>query len=141
LRNPNASSEEINTAINIASLTKLLQQNPDGINMPIAEQGKGLSGGQKQSFALARSFVGNPKIILLDEPTSEMDHTSEAQFIKTAPAYLKDKTLLLITHKHSLLTLVDRIIILQQGKIILDGPKENVLKHLQTLNQPNMGEK
>jgi ATP-binding cassette subfamily C protein LapB len=141
LRHPNASEQEIQTAINIASLVNLLQQHPDGINMPIAEQGKGLSGGQKQSFALARSFVGDPKIVLLDEPTSEMDHTAEAQFIKKAPEYLKNKTLLLVTHKHSLLQLVNRIIILQNGKILLDGAKEDVLKQLQASSQTQPGER
>jgi len=89
-----------------------------------------LSGGQRQSVAIARSLLLDPPIILLDEPTSHMDNSSEAAFKRRIDATLQGKTLLLVTHRSSLLSLVDRLLIIDNGKIVADGPKDEVLKAL-----------
>jgi len=100
---------------------------PDGYNMRLAERGEGLSGGQRQAIAIARALVSRPSIIVMDEPTSSMDSNSERQLIDRMKTELKDSTLLVITHKANLLEMVDRVIVIDQGKVVADGPKEIVL--------------
>ncbi len=98
--------------------------------MPVGERGSFLSGGQKQAIAIARSILLPYPIVLLDEPTSSMDMSTESRFINNIRKYQQNKTVLLVTHKTSLLRLVDRIIVLEDGKIVLDGKKEIVLSKL-----------
>lgn len=131
LKHPDAPVENIQRAIDVSGAARIFSRHPDGINMKIAEQGKGLSGGQVQSIALARTLVGDPKILLLDEPTSEMDQLSEQEFIQKMPAYLEGRTLIMVTHKQSLLRIVDRIIVLHNGKVLMDGAKNEVLGKIQ----------
>ncbi len=106
-------------------------KHPRGYEMPIGEQGYGLSGGQKQSVGIARALLRDSSIIVMDEPTNAMDQMSEANIIKVFKNELKDKTLILSTQKLSLLEAVDRVIVMHEGKIYLDGPKLSVLKQLQ----------
>ena len=89
-----------------------------------------LSGGQRQSVVIARSLLLDPPIILMDEPTSGMDNSTEAMFKTRLGKAMAGKTLLLVTHRSSLLSLVDRLIILDNGKIVADGKKEEVLEAL-----------
>src|SRR3546814_10463815 len=89
-----------------------------------------LAGCQRQSVAIARSMLLDPPIILLDEPTSHMDNSSEAAFKKRIGEALQGKTLFLVTHRSSLLSLIDRLLILDNGKIVADGPTEDVLTAL-----------
>ena len=89
----------------------------------LAERGEGLSGGQRQSIALARAVIDNPPILLLDEPTSAMDVQTETDVVARLKAALGGSTLVLITHRPSLLELVDRVIVIEQGAVVLDGPK------------------
>jgi ATP-binding cassette subfamily C protein LapB len=91
--------------------------------MMLAERGEGLSGGQKQAIALARALVGRPPILLMDEPTSAMDVQNEAEVIARLKTELADRTLVIVTHRTSLLDLVDRVIVVDQGRIVADGPK------------------
>ena len=98
-----------------------------GYDLIIGERGEGLSGGERQAITLARALISNPKILIMDEPTNSMDKQTETQFIKRMKAVSDDKTLIVVTHKMALLTLVDRIIIIDNGKIVADGPKEKVL--------------
>ncbi|MBS0358489.1 MAG: type I secretion system permease/ATPase [Proteobacteria bacterium] len=125
---PWATDAAILQAAQIAGLDQVVNRHPLGFDMPVGERGETFSGGQRQSVTIARAVVSNPSILLLDEPTSAMDDRSEQELIGRLKQYLTDKTLLLITHRLSLLTLVDRIIVLDHGKIIMDGPKEEVLK-------------
>jgi ATP-binding cassette subfamily C protein LapB len=90
----------------------------------------GLSGGQRQAIVIARAMLLDPPIILLDEPTSCMDNSTEAVFKNRLSQVLPGKTLLLVTHRSSLLSLVDRLIIVDGGKIVADGPKDEVLTAL-----------
>jgi ATP-binding cassette subfamily C protein LapB len=101
-----------------------------GVDMPIGEQGKGLSGGQKQSVAIARAVVNQPAIFLFDELSAAMDNQTEQEVIQNIKELTKDKTLILSTHRSSLLTLVDRIVVMDAGKIVADGPKEKVMDAL-----------
>ena len=117
-------------AATIAGVTDFLKSHPHGFDLQVGERGMGLSGGQRQAITLARALLLDPSIILLDEPTSSMDNSSEAAFKRRLGEVLGKKTLVLITHRSSLLPLVDRILILDQGKIVADGPREDVLNAL-----------
>jgi ATP-binding cassette subfamily C protein LapB len=98
--------------------------------MQVGEGGRYLSGGQRQAIAIARSMLMNPPIILLDEPTSHMDNSTENAFKVRLGEALPGKTLLLVTHRNSMLSLVDRLIVVDGGKIVADGPKSVVLDAL-----------
>lgn len=108
-----------------------------GIDLPISEGGKGLSGGQKQLVAFTRLVLTNPSIWLLDEPTASMDNAQEQQCIQVIAQALQQggKTLILSTHKTSLLNLVDRIIIMANNQIVMDGPKQAILAQLQKMKK------
>lgn len=117
-------------AATLAGVHEFARRHPSGYNMQVGERGMNLSGGQRQAVALARSLLLDPPILLMDEPTSSMDNTSEDLIKKALTPMVSNKTLLLVTHRASLLTLVDRLIILDNGKIIADGPKESVMNAL-----------
>lgn len=120
-------------AAEIAGVTSFTNNHPKGFDRQVGEKGAELSGGQRQSVALARALVMSPNIILLDEPTSAMDDSNEKQIKNRLNNYLSDNhTLILITHKISMLELVNRIIVLENGKVIADGSKEAVLNALRT---------
>jgi ATP-binding cassette subfamily C protein LapB len=98
--------------------------------MLIGERGESLSGGQKQSVAIARAVIADPPMLLLDEPTASMDQSSENEIKRRITEYAKGRTLLVVTHRTSLLDLVNRVIIMDGGKVVADGPKEQVIKAL-----------
>src|SRR5690606_27205142 len=98
-------------------------RHPSGYDLMLAERGEGLSGGQKQAITLARALVGQPPVMLLDEPTSALDVQNEAAVIGRLKPALADRTLVIVTHRTSLLDLVDRVIVLDQGRVVADGPK------------------
>jgi ATP-binding cassette subfamily C protein LapB len=125
---PQADDAMILGAAELAGVHDFISRHPLGYDLVVGEGGGTLSGGQKQSIALARALLPNPRILLLDEPTSAMDLNSERRFIGRLKTVIEDKTLVLITHRTSLLSLVDRIIILGNGKVVADGPREEVLK-------------
>lgn len=119
--------EEIN---HISGVDLILQQSGEGLDMEIEENGENLSGGQRQSIAMARALVTKPNILLFDEPTTGMDMMLEQHIKKTLSQYLKNRTLLMITHRTSLMSLIDRIILLDNGRRIADGPRDDVLAKL-----------
>jgi ATP-binding cassette subfamily C protein LapB len=110
-------------AAQVAGVDSFVARHPQGYDMLLAERGEGLSGGQRQSIALARAVIDSPPILLLDEPTSAMDVQTETDVVARLKAALGDSTLVLITHRPSLLKLVDRVIVIDQGAVVLDGPK------------------
>ncbi|MGR8919088.1 MAG: type I secretion system permease/ATPase [Gammaproteobacteria bacterium] len=130
LGNPQADDTAVLEAARLAGLQGLIAGHPDGLQRLVGERGEGLSGGQRQAVANARAFLLEPRILMLDEPTSAMDHNAEASFIAAAREFLADRTLLLVTHKPSMLELVERIIVLDAGRLVLDGPRDDVLKEL-----------
>lgn len=115
----------------ICGLDQFVNKLPLGFDTLVGEQGSWLSGGQRQSIALGRSLLLNEPILILDEPTNSMDNTTEAIIRKRLFDYSRDKTLILVTHKAPMLTLVERLIVVDEGRIVMDGPKEKVLQALQ----------
>ncbi len=130
LGEPNASDDEILAAARVVGIDDWIRRQPNGLDRRVGENGEGLSGGQRQSVALARIFLRCPQILLLDEPTAAFDHNAEQLFIANMQNYLQGRTLLLVTHKPALLSLVDRIIVLDDGRVVADGPRDQVLQAL-----------
>ncbi len=126
----NASDEDILNASKVAGVHDFLGKHDSGYDLIVGERGEGLSGGERQSVTLARAILTNPNIMILDEPTNSMDGQTEEVFKRRIKDIVKDKTLILVTHRPSVLSLVDRLIVMDDGKIIADGPKEEVLKAL-----------
>jgi ATP-binding cassette subfamily C protein LapB len=126
--NPNATDKEMIAAAKISNVDEIASNLPDGYETLISEGGKQLSGGQRQAICIARAFVGDPKIIIMDEPSSSMDSGSEQQLLEALKEKLVNKTLILITHRGTLLSLVSRVVVFDQGRILADGPKEKVLQ-------------
>ena len=124
------SDAEILEAVRLSGLTEFVNSHPMGLAMPVGERGHLLSGGQRQCVAIARALLSDPSILLMDEPTGSMDHSSEEEFKRNIAEYSQGKTLLVITHRTSLLELVKRIIVIDGGKIVADGPKEQVVEAL-----------
>ncbi|MGP7735657.1 type I secretion system permease/ATPase [Oceanimonas smirnovii] len=117
-------------AASIAGLEPLIGSQAQGWSLPVGENGLALSGGQRQAVALARALAGEAPVLLLDEPTSAMDSLMEQNVTQGLTDYCRERTLLLITHRTSLLGLVDRLIVMDKGQIIADGPKAQVLDAL-----------
>lgn len=99
--------------------------------MPLGENGLGLSGGQKQLVALARMTIKDPRVVLLDEPTSDLDQGSEEMVLQALAHWMSNRTLLVVTHRPQVLKLVNRVIVMDNGKIVMDGPRDDVLARLQ----------
>lgn len=112
-------------------LLPLVQRHPKGLDMPLGENGLGLSGGQKQLVALARMTIKEPRVVLLDEPTSDLDQGSEDMVLNALAGWLGNRTLVVVTHRPQVLQLVSRIIVMDNGKIVMDGPRDEVLARLQ----------
>jgi ATP-binding cassette subfamily C protein LapB len=127
---PGASDAELLAAAEAAGAMAWITQLPLGFDTQLGERGQGLSGGQRRSLALARALAGAPPVILLDEPTSEMDGRTEQIIIERLRTFSAGRTMLLVTHKHTLLPLVDRLIIMDRGRVHLDGSKAEVLEKL-----------
>lgn len=124
------SDEMLLESVRLSGLSEFVNQHPSGLSMPVGEYGQLLSGGQRQSVTIARALLNDPSILLFDEPTGAMDHTSEEEFKKNIAQFAQRKTMLIITHRTSLLELVNRIIVIDAGKIVADGPKEQVVEAL-----------
>lgn len=124
------SDEHMLEVATITGVTELARQHPQGFDRPVGERGQLLSGGQRQMVLLARALLLDPPILLLDEPTSSMDNTSEDALRQRLVEWSKGKTLLLITHRASMLALVDRLVVLDNGHVVADGPKEAVIDAL-----------
>ncbi|MEC9412664.1 MAG: type I secretion system permease/ATPase [Pseudomonadota bacterium] len=127
---PFAEDHEVLKAADIAGVTEFVNRHPSGFDMQVGERGEGLSGGQRQSVAVARALLLDSPVIMLDEPTNAMDNSTEERFKAKLAENIENKTLLLVTHKASLLSLVDRVIVMDQGHIVADGPREQILTAL-----------
>lgn len=127
---PQATEEEILAASKAAGVHDFIARHPMGYDAQVGERGDGLSGGQKQCVALARALITNPTILLADEPTNDMDTQAEMNFAQQMHDLSKDKTLILITHRQHLLKLVDRLLVFEVGKLIADGPRDEIIAAL-----------
>ncbi|HEY9097964.1 MAG TPA: type I secretion system permease/ATPase [Thiobacillus sp.] len=117
-------------AAQVGGIIEFVNSHPKGFDMTIGERGESLSGGQRQAVAIARAVINDPPILLMDEPTGSMDHSSEEEIKQQLRTYATGKTMIVITHRTSLLDLVDRIIVVDSGKIVADGPKAQVVEAL-----------
>lgn len=122
--------EQIVRAAELAGVSSFVNRHPLGFDMPVGEHGSKLSGGQRQAVALARALVQDAPILLMDEPTGSMDNSSEEHIKRELAGVVEGKTLVLITHRASLLDLVERVVVVDAGKIVADGPKAQVLDAL-----------
>ena len=132
---PEATAEEFLRVLRLTGLDHIAGAHPRGINLPIGEMGEGVSGGQRQLISLARTLLSRPRLLLMDEPTSAMDSQTEAVFLDHLKRAMEGQTLVVVTHRPSVLSLVDRVIVVDGGKIVVDGPKANVMAAL--ANTPN----
>ena len=122
--------DEMLRAAKLSGAHGFMSQITNGYDRRLADRGEGLSGGQRQSIALARALAGRPQVVLLDEPSSQMDAQTESQVLGRLEEELESRTVLIVTHRPPFLKLVDRIILLDKGKIVADGPKEQVMELL-----------
>ncbi|WP_349502171.1 type I secretion system permease/ATPase [Corticimicrobacter sp.] len=127
---PFAASTDMLHVAGVAGVDEFVSQHPQGYDMMIGERGDSLSGGQRQAVGIARALINDPPILLLDEPSSNMDNQSEANLKARLLDAGKDKTVFLVTHRTALLEMVDRLIVVDQGRIVADGPKQQVMDAL-----------
>ena len=129
---PFADDQDVIAAAEVAGVTEFANRNPRGFDMLIGERGESLSGGQRQAVGIARAVLNDAPILLLDEPSSAMDHQSEDILKARLRRFTTSKTVILVTHRTSLLELVDRLIVIDNGQIMADGPKAQVVEALQS---------
>jgi len=130
-RATHASDAAMIRAAQISGTAEFIKKHPKGYEMPIGERGQGLSGGQKQSIGIARAFLVESPIMLMDEPSNAMDQITEAKLLTSLKRNLQNKTSLIVTQKMTILKIVDRVIVMNDGRIFVDAPKEDALKKLQ----------
>ena len=129
---PFADDQDILAAAEIAGVTEFANRHPKGFDMTIGERGESLSGGQRQAVGIARAVLNDSPMLLLDEPSSAMDHQSEDALKSRLRRFATGKTMILVTHRTSLLELIDRLIVIDNGQIVADGPKAQVVEALQS---------
>jgi len=122
-----ATDEAIFGALTVSGGADFIRRLPLGLDHPVMEGGVGLSGGQRQSLLLARMLLRDPNIVLLDEPTAALDDHTEKAFIERLGAWLNGRTLVVATHRAAILALVDRVLVLKEGQLVMDSPKERAL--------------
>ncbi len=127
LGKPDATIEEIKEAARIAKIDNFIESLPLGYETLVGEKGVTLSGGQRQRIAIARALVGNPKILLLDDPVSNLDAETEKALVEDLKGILQDKTAIIVTQRPSLVNIADRIIVLEDGRIVEEGAHEKLL--------------
>ena len=130
LGRPGIDDEEMLRASQLSGTHSFMGQIANGYDLRLADRGEGLSGGQRQSIAIARALAGRPAVLVFDEPTSAMDSQTETALINRLQEELKGRTLVVITHRPPLLQLVSRILVIEKGKVAADGPRDDVLRQL-----------
>lgn len=130
LAHPQAEDEDVIRAAEFANLGEFVNAHPKGFDMIIGERGESLSGGQRKAIGLARAMVHDPQVLLLDEPTGSMDHSTETWVNQQIQARGEGKTILVATHRTSVLSWVDRIIVIDNAQVVADGPRDTVARAL-----------
>ena len=136
-----ASDMAVLKAAELSGVLEFLKDSPAGLDTQVGERGEALSGGQRQAVAIARSLLYDPPILVLDEPTASMDPASENRLRKRLHHLCANKTTILITHKGAMLSLVDKLILLDRGRIVAFGPKDDVIRKLQAREYGTAAEK
>jgi ATP-binding cassette subfamily C protein LapB len=134
-KNLQVDDERLLQAAYLSGVDLFVNQLPEGFDTQVGESGGFLSGGQRQAIALARALLLDEPILILDEPTNSFDNTTESVVKKRLFEYSRDKTLLLVTHKAPMLQLVERLVVIDEGRIVMDGPRDEVLQSLK--GKPN----
>ena len=129
---PYADDSAIVAAAEVGGLTQFVNRHPKGFDMLIGERGESLSGGQRQEVAIARAVLMDPPVLFFDEPTSAMDFSTEHGFKERLKRFAAHKTMVIVTHRTSLIDLATRIIVVDDGRIVADGPREQVVEALQS---------
>jgi len=129
---PFADDTAIVAAAEVAGLHDFVNRHPRGFDMAVGERGESLSGGQRQAVGIARAVLHNAPLLLLDEPSSAMDFSTEAHVTQRLSLFAQGKTVLLVTHRTSLLSLVDRVIVIDNGRVVADGPRDRIMQALQS---------
>jgi ATP-binding cassette subfamily C protein LapB len=127
---PHATDEEVLKVSEITGVHDFVRRHPMGYDAPVGERGEGLSGGQRQSVALARTLIMDTPVLILDEPTNAMDSGTEDAILRNLEKMISDKTFILVTHKPALLKLINRLIVMDGGRVAMDGPRDAVLQAL-----------
>ena len=127
---PFADDNAVREAAEVACMSEFVSRHPRGFDMPVGERGDSLSGGQRQCVGLARAVLHNSPILLLDEPPSAMDFSTEAQVTQRIGACAAHKTVVLVTHRTSMLAMVNRVIVIDGGKVVADGPRDRIMEAL-----------
>ena len=130
LERPFVDDGEMLRAAQVSGTDQFVSRISNGYDLKLVDRGEGLSGGQRQSIAIARALAGRPPVMVMDEPSSAMDAQTEADLIERLESELAGRTLVIVTHRQPLLKLVDRIIILDRGKIVGAGPRDAILAKL-----------
>lgn len=130
LGRPEATDPQLIEALRLSGLDEVLAGLPQGLDTPVGEGGRLLSGGMRQALALGRALLGDPAILLLDEATSMMDPSTEHKVVAQLNLARQGKTTILVTHRPALLKMVDRIVVLDAGRVVMDGPRDSVLNQL-----------
>ncbi|MFY9995001.1 MAG: type I secretion system permease/ATPase [Leclercia sp.] len=136
---PRATDEEIFAVLEMCGAANYVQKLAKGLDHPIMENGVGLSGGQRQSILLARMFLRDPNIVLLDEPTASLDEHTEREFIQRLGQWLGNRTLIVATHRVPMLELVERVVVLKEGMLVMDAPKAQALNNSRMAQQQANG--
>jgi len=126
LRHPHADDQSVLRAAQVGGIAEFVNAHPKGFDLEVGERGDTLSGGQRQGVGIARAFVTMPQIVLLDEPTSAMDHSGEETVKRNIAEATADKTMIVISHRNAMLELAERLIVIDSGQVVADGNKEDV---------------
>ncbi len=127
---PHVEEQVIERAATLAGVMDFASHHPEGLDMNVGERGRALSGGQRQSVILARALLLDPPLLILDEPTSNMDNSTEAKFMQRLESVLAKKSLIMVTHKPVLLKMVDRLMVMDSGRVVAYGNKDDVMQQL-----------
>ena len=137
---PNASDNELVEGARMSGALPWIHMQPSGFDTRVGEAGAGLSSGQRQTLALSRAFVGKSEILLLDEPTSDLDNRTENEFVNRLRQLPEDKTMIVVTHRPAVIDACHRLIVIDKGGILLDGEKSLVLARLKQINAAERAE-
>ncbi|AMW78504.1 ATP-binding protein [Acinetobacter sp. TGL-Y2] len=138
---PLATDEDLLKALAVTGALNFIQEKKEGLDHIILEGGVGFSGGQRQALLLSRLLICQPNILLLDEPTASIDDVSEKQLIDHMKVWLGHRTLIVATHRRAVLELVDRIIVVNEGRVVMDGPRDQILNNTAQQSQSNTGDR